>query len=366
MKGVPQRRVKASKLQRWWHQRSYELQSGRRTGVYFSLMIQRQWRGYRVRAFIIPKKKKKEKNYFLRSMRHDQAVLVQKIYRGWKARRNYNGMHQSFRHAVMIEWMNEMACKIQKLIRYYLGLQQRKMMTELRQNALYIQLRETSSILIQARIFRGPNARKNFLKLKSIRIIQKYYRGYYIRSQDKKVWYSLGQLERRPKPVFRKTSFFGASKLHLFSHGNNNWELKERMNQIPNYVLHDLGIKKRAKLKVVPNRPIFYNKKVIKHRQKMKMLKQLEVEDQLSAGMYTCTKCLQRGKYPGHVCCCHLRSIICRNCAKNQRSLKVNGRPKTLICLKRKVVVSSGESGSGGRGESGGGGEPQEEMMVEK
>ena len=51
----------------------------------------------------------------------------------------------------MIEWMNEMACKIQKLIRYYLSIQQRKMMTELRQNALYIQLRETSSILIQAR-----------------------------------------------------------------------------------------------------------------------------------------------------------------------------------------------------------------------
>ena len=68
MKGVPQRRVKASKLQRWWHQLSYELQSGRRTGVYFSLMIQRQWRGYRVRAFIIPKLKKRKKNYFLRSM----------------------------------------------------------------------------------------------------------------------------------------------------------------------------------------------------------------------------------------------------------------------------------------------------------
>ena len=57
---------------------------------------------------------------------------------------------------------------------------------------------------------------KKFLKLISIRIIQKYYRGYYIRNQEKKVWYSLGQLERRPKPVLRKTSFFGMLIITLF------------------------------------------------------------------------------------------------------------------------------------------------------
>jgi hypothetical protein len=211
-------------------------------------------------------------------------------------------------------------------------------MKKLQMEAKIYKNKNIKATQIQSRLYRGPAARKRAHKLLSIRIIQKYYRGHYARSKTNRVWKTFGTLSKRPKPTNRKASFFGAPKLHLFSSGKNNWELKDRMGNLTNFTLYDLGIKNRNTLKKLPIRPVFFDRKEQNHRLKMKKLKQLEEQDRQLAGIYLCKKCLQRGKYPGHMCCCHIRGIICRNCSKNQRSLKINGRPKTLICQKRKIL----------------------------
>lgn len=98
-------------------------------------------------------------------------------------------------------------------------------------------------------------------------------------------------------------TFFAYCLFFCFAHsgGRNNWELKERMGKLPNYVLHDLGVQKRQLLKTMPVRPVFYDRKEQNHRRQMKQLKQLAADDRRTAGVFQCMKCLQRGKYPGHI-----------------------------------------------------------------
>jgi hypothetical protein len=335
--GVPLRHQTTRKLQRWWHQLAYELREGRDAGVYFAIIIQRYYRGHVICHRLLPKKKRQALLEARHAMKSDQTVQIQKIYRGYHARKKFTEMTDKFQKAVWREYLDEQVGYIQRLGRYYLAKKRRAYLAELRNEASTLQLRENSSIKIQTRMYRGPRDRAIAYYLRSIRTVQRYYRGFHIRRRENRVWRSLGTLSWRPKPTGRKVSFFGAEKMNLFSGGKNNWELKERMGALPNHVLHELGTKKRKDWRKVIKRPVFYDRKEQTHRRKMKQLQQTQKDDRQLAGVYLCKKCLQRAKYPGHVCCCHVRGLVCRNCAKNQRSLKVYGRPKTLLCQKRKV-----------------------------
>ena len=97
------------------------------------------------------------------------------------------GQNESFRDAVMREWIDEQACRIQRLVRKFLGAKRRAMLAELRQQASTLSERETAATTLQARLFRGPNARRRHRRLSSIRMIQRYFRGFHVRRGQERV-----------------------------------------------------------------------------------------------------------------------------------------------------------------------------------
>ena len=347
LNALPVRHVKVLKLQQWWHQLNYELQGGRKASNHYTTLIQKYYRRHDILHRKLQLYHKNAANQAKRDMRNDHAIVIQKYYRRYRALTSYHNMFGTFQRAVWDEYLNEQVVYIQRLGRYYIDQQKRKYLQELQSKATLLKLRDVSATVIQTRLYRGPKARARVRRLMAVRTIQKYFRRHHIGRRTHRMWRSLGVLSRRPKPTGRTVSFFGAQKLHLFSSGKNNWALKEKVGKLSNYVLHDLGTLKRHTLRTMPIRPVFFDRKEQLHRAKMKQLKQVADEDRKAKGTYECKKCLQRGKYPGHMCCCHVRGIICRNCAKNQRSLKINGRPKTLVCGKRKINNKQMENGEG-------------------
>jgi hypothetical protein len=170
-----------------------------------------------------------------------------------------------------------------------------------------------------------------------VRQIQKIFRGFYVRRREFRVWRSLGALARRPKPTKRKTSFLGAAKCHLFSEGPNNWELKERVGEIPDDILHSVGFAKKSSHRKVPIRTPFFDRRRQAHSRKLRAEEVAAEERRRQEGVFECRKCKQRGKFAGHICCCHLRPS-CVSCQKNQRSWRVNGRPGNWLSHSREGV----------------------------
>jgi hypothetical protein len=334
---IPIRNRTVAKLQTWWKRRFVEIKEGRAAAHYFATEIQRYYRGHRERHTRHPRRKARAIARARRSVHQDCALLIQKNYRGWWARLHHAQMLKEFREAVWKEYLDEHALKIQCLVRHFLGVARREHIRMLRRNATILALRETSATSIQSRLYRGPRDRQRAHLLASVRQIQKIFRGFYVRRREFRVWRSLGALARRPKPTKRKTSFLGAAKCHLFSEGPNNWELKERVGEIPDDILHSVGFAKKSSHRKVPIRTPFFDRRRQAHSRKLRAEEVAAEERRRQEGVFECRKCKQRGKFAGHICCCHLRPS-CVSCQKNQRSWRVNGRPGKRRCDARPAL----------------------------
>ena len=340
---LPVKHRGVTRMQTWWSKRSGEIKESTETAHYFAVVIQRYQRGHAERAFHLPQRRQKALLRAKRDLRRECATLIQAIYRGYLCRMQFQNSLGDFKTVLWREFMDSMAARIQRVVRFHLGRKQRAYLVELRRDALMLEVREKGAVRIQARMFRGPRDRKRAYMLASARCIQKLFRGFYIRRREHRMWRSLkrqrvGGMAWRPKPLRRKTFFLGAADVHLFGEGSNNWELKERVGRLPDDVLHSVGFKKKHAIKVVPNRPVFFNKRAQEHKRRMLEDERRVAAERALQGSFKCRKCGQTGKYPGHICCCH-KKPSCVSCQKNQRSIRVNGRPGKRRCDQRIKLV---------------------------